>query len=88
MRSSSKLIRSGSAVRGVGAKYAPPRLCAATHARRAGLLTSAVVAMQRAALDGLVDRLDEHAVLSIGDSSSPSSTARSSRRKYVLIVDV
>ena len=48
----------GGAARGLGA---------ATQARRARLLAGAVVAVQRSALDGLVDRLDEHAVLGLGD---------------------
>ena len=62
---------------------------AAAHAGGAGLLARAVVAVQRAALDGLVDRLHEHAMLGRRPpSASPSATAVSSRWKYVLIFEV
>ena len=63
--------------------------CAGADARGAGLLARAGVAVQRAALDGLVDRRDERAgARRRRSSSSPAATAASRRRKYVLIVDV
>ena len=61
---------------------------AGADARGAGLLAGAGVAVQRAALDGLVDRLTSVMCSASAVSSSPAATAASRRRKYVRIADV
>ncbi len=61
---------------------------AAAYAGGAGLLASAGVAVQRAALDGLVDRPHQRAVLGLDALVVALGDSRSSRWKYVLICDV
>ena len=60
----------------------------AAHAGRAGLLAGAVVPVQRAALDGLVDRAEQRLRSASASVSSFAATAASRRRKYVRIAEV